>query len=116
MREDIQRVLVRALAMGVIDFSIIAGGRTQEEQDALYAQGRTKPGPIVTWTRKSKHLHRPGGALAVDIVPYPVDWSDLDRFHKLADVVKEAAKIEGVELDWGYDLWGKDYPHWQVKG
>jgi peptidoglycan LD-endopeptidase CwlK len=30
--------------------------RTQAEQDDLWAQGRTKPGPIVTWTKHSQHL------------------------------------------------------------
>jgi hypothetical protein len=30
--------------------------RTQERQDFLYAQGRTRPGPVVTWTRNSNHL------------------------------------------------------------
>jgi len=39
-------------------YSIIAitGRRSQAEQDALYAQGRTTPGPIVTWTKHSRHL------------------------------------------------------------
>ena len=30
--------------------------RTQADQDELYARGRSKPGQIVTWTRKSKHI------------------------------------------------------------
>lgn len=34
---------------------IICGFRSQAEQDSLYAQGRTKPGPKVTWTRNSRH-------------------------------------------------------------
>lgn len=37
--------------------------RTQERQDYLYAQGRTRAGTIVTWTRKSRHT----GRLAWDI-------------------------------------------------
>ncbi len=39
-----------------IRFEIISGNRTQKEQDELYAQGRTKPGRIVTWTRNSRHI------------------------------------------------------------
>lgn len=38
--------------------------RTQSEQDALYAKGRTAPGKKVTWTRNSYHIQ----GLAVDIV------------------------------------------------
>ena len=34
---------------------IICGLRPQAEQDRLYAQGRSRPGKIVTWTRVSKH-------------------------------------------------------------
>jgi peptidoglycan L-alanyl-D-glutamate endopeptidase CwlK len=34
---------------------IVCSTRTQEEQDALWAQGRSKPGRQVTWTRHSKH-------------------------------------------------------------
>ncbi len=29
--------------------------RSQDRQDKLYAQGRTAPGPIVTWTKSSNH-------------------------------------------------------------
>jgi peptidoglycan L-alanyl-D-glutamate endopeptidase CwlK len=38
--------------------------RTQERQDWLYAQGRTRPGKIVTRTKKSNHAD----GNAVDIV------------------------------------------------
>lgn len=41
------------------------GKRSQAEQDALYAQGRTAPGKVVTWTRDSDHLR----GIAVDIEP-----------------------------------------------
>lgn len=37
--------------------------RTQERQDYLYAQGRTRAGAIITWTRKSRHT----GRLAWDV-------------------------------------------------
>lgn len=40
--------------------------RTFAEQDALYAQGRTKPGPIVTKARGGQSYHNFG--LACDIV------------------------------------------------
>lgn len=40
--------------------------RTIKEQDALYAQGRTKPGKIVTWAKGGQSYHNYG--LAIDIV------------------------------------------------
>lgn len=39
-----------------IPYIITCTRRTQAEQEALYAQGRTKPGPKITWTLNSKHL------------------------------------------------------------
>ncbi len=39
--------------------------RPQERQNKLYAQGRTEPGPIVTYTLKSYHTLR----LALDFLP-----------------------------------------------
>ena len=39
-----------------IDYIITCTRRTQQEQEALYAQGRTAPGHVVTWALHSKHL------------------------------------------------------------
>jgi len=107
----LRRVLFTALEFGVIDFTVICGVRSQAEQDRLYAQGRTEPGPIVTWTRNSRHIT----GEAVDIVPYPVDWENELNFAMLAGVVKSAAAVEKVDIEWGYDLWEKDMPHFQLR-
>jgi peptidoglycan L-alanyl-D-glutamate endopeptidase CwlK len=40
------------------------GLRSFEEQDAIYQQGRTRPGPIVTWAKPGYSLHNYG--LAID--------------------------------------------------
>lgn len=39
-----------------IDYIITCTRRIQAEQNALYAKGRTEPGPKVTWTLNSRHL------------------------------------------------------------
>lgn len=113
VKKPLQKVLQRALDLGVMDFSIIQGRRTQAEQDRLYAQGRTEPGPIVTWTRNSKHI----SGDAVDVAPYPIDWDNEEMFYKLAGVIKAAAAIEGVDIKWGGD-WKKtkDMPHFELEG
>ena len=54
--QKIGRELLRRLAAEGLTFKVIQGRRTQAEQDALWAKGRTKPGPKVTWTRNSRHL------------------------------------------------------------
>jgi hypothetical protein len=48
------------------EVKVIEGYRPQSRQDELYAQGRTKPGFIVTKTRNSRHTD----CLAVDLVPF----------------------------------------------
>jgi peptidoglycan L-alanyl-D-glutamate endopeptidase CwlK len=39
-----------------IDYILTCTLRTLDQQKELYAQGRSKPGKIVTWTLNSKHL------------------------------------------------------------
>ena len=118
---DIIKVMETAIKH--MDFTVLYGTRTVAEQQALYAQGRTKPGPIVTSKdgvkKKSKHNYTP--SLAVDIAPWKsgkgIDWDDIDRFKELAVVVKKAADTVGVAIQWGGD-WKtfKDWPHWEIKG
>lgn len=49
---DLQQVAeAHGLSLGIVETL-----RSQERQRELYAQGRTEPGKIVTWTMKSKHL------------------------------------------------------------
>ncbi|AWM79687.1 hypothetical protein DKL61_04600 [Gammaproteobacteria bacterium ESL0073] len=53
---DLQKVVNRAIEISEVDFGVIQGNRTQQQQDELYAQGRIKPGQKVTWTRNSRHI------------------------------------------------------------
>ena len=112
-------IKVMEVAIKHTDFTVLYGTRTVAEQQALYAQGRTKPGAIVTnidgVTKKSKHNYSP--SLAIDIAPWPIDWNDIGRFKELAVVVKKAADTVGVAIQWGGD-WKtfKDWPHWEIKG
>jgi hypothetical protein len=67
-------LIARAAAAG-IPLLIVSTGRTQAEQNELYAQGRTTPGAIVTWTLDSLHVMKPGRGnkcLAIDVCPYDV--------------------------------------------
>jgi len=51
-----------------VTMCVYQGLRTAEQQNALYAQGRTTPGHVVTNARAGYSNHNYG--LAVDIVPY----------------------------------------------
>ena len=124
---DLIRVVDRALMLSSVDFMVIEGVRTPERQRALYAQGRTKPGRIVTWTRRSLHLVQADGfGHAVDLAPYPLDWEGPARFPKfdaIARAMFAAADDLNVAVRWGAD-WDRDgrprergesdSPHWEL--
>lgn len=84
--------------------------RSPEEQAALYAQGRTKPGPIVTQidgvTKLSNHNHYPSRAIDFAVIKNgKVTWDEAP--YKLAGPYFVA---EG--LIWGGNWKSfKDYPH-----
>lgn len=89
-----------------IDFTVIDGHRTQEEQDAFFESGASQ----VMWPN-SKHNQTP--AMAVDIAPWPIDWTDSNRFYFFAGVIMMLAWIFqrfGMikhEVRWGGD-WDRD--------
>jgi peptidoglycan L-alanyl-D-glutamate endopeptidase CwlK len=101
-------VVKRAIQITKQDFMVLCGVRTLEQQKELYAQGRTKPGNIITWTLNSKHLPASDGfGKAVDLIPYPVDWSDNKRFDEIAGAMLTAANELYVNVRWGAD-WDMD--------
>lgn len=106
---NLVKVVKRAILLTEQDFMVLEGVRTPARQKQLYAQGRTKPGPKVTWTLNSNHFVNPktGYGHAVDLVPWPVDWNDLDKFDAMAHAMFTAAKELGIGIRWGAD-WDRD--------
>lgn len=101
-----------------ITIQITDGFRTDEEQDALYAQGRTESGNIVTNAKGGESYHNYG--LAVDFaveadgeVIWDVNHDGNDNGISDWEEVAEIAKNLG--FTWGGD-WEefKDYPHLQM--
>jgi len=94
------------------DCTITCGLRTLQEQQTLYAQGRTMPGEIVTncdgILKKSNHQSEDDISKAVDAVPYPIDWKNRDRFIHFAGYVKGVADTLGIKIAWGGD-WDNDH-------
>lgn len=97
------------------DCSVICGLRTAEEQKSLYAKGRSEDGKIVTYAdgvrRKSKHQD----GVAVDVIPYPIDWSDIVGMREFGQFVKGVAVGMGIKIEWGGDWKFTDLPHFEVK-
>ena len=111
---DIQDVMNYVVARW--DCKVLWGLRTIKEQQVLYAQGRTTPGPIVTnadgITKLSNHQRTvivagKSYGCAVDIAPFPVDWKDTERFYAFGGYVLGIAAVLGIRLRWGGD-WDMD--------
>jgi peptidoglycan L-alanyl-D-glutamate endopeptidase CwlK len=100
-----------------IDLLVTCTWRSGAEQDALYAQGRTTPGSIVTRAKagQSKHNHTLAGrpaSLALDVVPLrlgkPV-WAASDAIWKDVGRIGKACGLE-----WAGE-WRRmrEFPHFQ---
>lgn len=82
------------------DCSVLVGYRGKDDQNRAYAEGKSK----LQWP-KSKHNMSP--SRAVDVVPFPVDWNDKQRFILFAGFVLGVASQIGVDVRWGGD-WNRD--------
>lgn len=111
VREKAIELIKRAYAQGIYVL-ITQGYRSIAEQNELYAQGRTKPGKIVTNARGGYSYHNFG--LAFDIVIQNADgslcWSVADKRWKTVGAIGKS-----LGLEWGGD-WRDfpDYPHFQL--
>ena len=85
-------VVKRAIELTKVDFGVIYGMRTEEEQKKLVAAGKSQ-------TMKSNHLV----GKAVDLMAY-VDgkgvW-ELNVYDDLCDAMKAAAEELGTPVKWG---------------
>jgi peptidoglycan L-alanyl-D-glutamate endopeptidase CwlK len=119
VNEDLVKVIKLAASRVPFEVVVLEGVRTKERQMQLYAQGRTAPGPKVTWTMHSTHF----SGRAVDIAPYPINWNDVDRFITLGLEVYHASDELSIPIRWGYDWDGdrnlrekgeSDGPHYEL--
>ena len=113
----IQNIINEAIKTSPIDFTILCGHRSKEEQKDLWNQGRINPGKIVTWTLNSQHNANPSNA--IDIAPWidgDIPWNNIPAFKKIGNHIKQVAEKLGYNtLIWGGDFHNnKDYPHFQI--
>jgi peptidoglycan LD-endopeptidase CwlK len=104
------RALVKKAAQHGITIKVISGLRTYAEQDELFAQGRTKPGRIVTNARGGFSNHNFGIAFDVGVFE---GTSYLDESPKYKAV---GALGMDMGLEWGGN-WKTivDEPHFQLR-
>jgi peptidoglycan L-alanyl-D-glutamate endopeptidase CwlK len=104
------RAFLQAVRAAGINAKIIDGSRTFAEQDALFAQGRTKPGKIVTNARGGFSNHNFGVAWDIGIFEGTKFLDDSVLYDK-------AGKIGmSLGLEWGGRFRSIiDKPHFQCK-
>lgn len=92
---------------------ILEGVRSYERSDELYAQGRSKPGAVVTNARAGQSYHNFG--LAVDAALADVEGRPDWTFDPMGPIWQRVVTLaKGRGLAWGGD-WPRfrDYPHFQ---
>ena len=100
-----------------VDCSVLEGHRDKARQNKLYEEGKTK-------VKYPDGRHNKLPSMACDVVPYPIDWNDRERFHLFAGFVIGIAKSMGINLRWGGD-WNQnwfvddnkfdDFPHFELR-
>ena len=100
-----------------VDCSVLEGHRSQERQDRLYEEGKTK-------VKYPNGRHNDSPSRAVDVTPYPVDWDDRERQTLFAGFVLGISRSMEIRLRWGGD-WDMDFevqdnkfddfPHFEIK-
>lgn len=119
VRTATERLIQRSFAIG-IPIVITQGLRTIAEQDALYAQGRTKPGSRVTNARGGYSYHNFG--VAVDFVLLmpdgkSVSWDTVrdGNSDKQVDWIQVVRIAKELGFAWGGDWVSfKDMPHFDM--
>lgn len=103
VKPELVDVVKRAIELTTIDFGVVQGLRTEEEQKALVEKGASK-------TMKSKHLTGD----AVDLMAYIGGrgcW-ELNVYDEIADAMKAAAIELGVPIRWGAAWTVADLREW----
>lgn len=91
---DSRLQIVMKEALNYMDFAVLCGARSNEEQEAAYKAGNSKLPP-----GKSKHNIFP--SMAVDIAPTPIDFEYLPAFYVLAGIVLTIGTKLGISIRWG---------------
>jgi len=110
-KQRAEAFIAAAKAKG-IDLLVTSTYRDNESQDALYAQGRTAPGNIVTRAKAGQSWHN--YRCALDVVPLvngKAIWDDQAVWKQVGEIGKSCG------LEWAGDwVTFKEYPHFQYTG
>ena len=108
VHESLVNIVKEAIQATKVDFGVICGTRTKQEQAELVKKGASK-------TMNSKHLPQEstGKSHAVDLMAYigsRASW-ELNLYDDIADAMRVGAIMEGVNVTWG-GAWHKTLNSW----
>jgi peptidoglycan L-alanyl-D-glutamate endopeptidase CwlK len=87
---------------------VLDSQRGRAAQERAFALGHSR-------AHFGQSAHNWAPAVALDVVPAPIDWTDLARFRALAALVKAEAAARKIPLAWGGDWPGlRDMPHYEL--
>jgi len=110
LEPKIRALLEHAAAAG-IPLVVTSATRTAAEQDRLYAQGRTTPGPIVTEVRAGGSYHNFGLAADVALLgPDGPTWPEDDALWSRIGAIGKS-----LGLTWGGTFPTPDRPHFELR-
>jgi peptidoglycan L-alanyl-D-glutamate endopeptidase CwlK len=115
-REVAREFLRRCRAAGN-DVRIISGTRTYDEQDALFAKGRSQPGRVVTNARGGYSNHNFGIAFDIGIFFNGHYIDDVLTEEEVSRHYRAVSTLRGdLPLDWGGDWRSfQDEPHYELR-
>ena len=102
--ERLVAVVKYAIAATKVDFGVVCGLRTIDEQRELVASGASQ-------TMNSKHI----SGNAVDLMAYigsRASW-ELNLYDDIADAMKQGAQQVGVDVRWGAAWQVDSIAHWK---
>jgi hypothetical protein len=109
----LQKLADKALEISKQDLKVICAYRNEHDQNKAFAEKKSK----LKWP-KSKHNCYPSEA--IDVVPLPLDWENIDAFEAMVQTFEEAWHLldEDITKGWimqvGADFSFKDMPHIQI--
>lgn len=119
-KAKVEQLLQAAEAATGRKWVITAARRTMAEQRAIYAQGRTKPGKVVSNAPAGYSPHNYG--LAVDLAPLvdmtknTIDWNaDRTVWKQMADVAVEMGLTSGFYFRTIFDAPHVEDPTWKQR-
>lgn len=84
------------------DVTVLEGVRDAARQKILFDTGKSK-------TLDSKHLIQGDGyGHALDIAPYPVNWTNTRAFYVLGGYMLATAEAMDIQIRWGGD-WNRNF-------